>query len=660
MADEEKKKVGRPKKNPQVDEVINEEQVEKLEMSKKEVTLDDLSGRWSNAMSIITKLADYKYKLKKDQKDTTGTTMAKWNSLNPFLQNQRIKNLFTQPGTYSKEQLSKFLIDPQNYEKQLRASAWTNSSSQQIYYTMLRRACDVPVYNYFVIPEILEKESDYNSPEFKAENNLVEDWLELLNIPNSFKTMALQIKREGKQSYILRNKIIGEGKNKKPQFAAFEKLPTDWIKITGIGQLGFTISFNMMYFMKLGNNPEFFGEFMVKAWNDIINKGVVELDEHKKPKSFDMNKAKDYSFNYEGETLTSMIEGVSGKDSSDNFMFWLKMPFDMCFTFGTDNSHAWVAPDTMGALVKLQELTDYGTLAGLIASTPLTAILTGEAEFIEGARAGKNETKISPEVLKGLQEEFNYSTSTNVEAMFFPLKNIKLQQLAADVNSSEIISNATENFVETVGEGGLSITTNKPNVSQIKTAQLLAASQQRYVTLQFENALNYILKHKLGFKHVWKVKVWGDIFSLEGEKKYLKELAAAGNIAVMPKLMSAEGISMRDTKAICSYIKSLDFYKEFQTYSQQKAADLGAKQQTDSGDQNNKTGNVGRPGLDDDEVENDATAKSKEDGTNTRDNRDTLSHEEGVCPICGAVLEDGQIVCEECAERIKEQYEEQE
>ena len=38
--------------------------------------------------------------------------------------------------------------------------------------------------------------------------------------------------------------------------------------------------------------------------------------------------------------------------------------------------------------------------------------------------------------------------------------------------------------------------------------------------------------------------------------------------ALLPKLMSAEGISMRDTKAFSEYIKSLDFYKEFMTYTQ--------------------------------------------------------------------------------------------
>ena len=76
-------------------------------------------------------------------------------------------------------------------------------------------------------------------------------------------------------------------------------------------------------------------------------------------------------------------------------MFWLRIPDDICFTFASDNSTPWVVPDTIGLLQKLQELSDYGKLAGLIASTPLTAVLTGEIESISSPRAGKNESRIS-------------------------------------------------------------------------------------------------------------------------------------------------------------------------------------------------------------------------------------------------------------------------
>lgn len=79
-------------------------------------------------------------------------------------------------------------------------------------------------------------------------------------------------------------------------------------------------------------------------------------------------------------------------------------------------------------------------------------------------------------------------------------------------------------------------------------------------------------------KYDWKIRIWGDIFNNDNDKKYLKEIVANGNIALLPKLMSAEGISMRDTKAITEYIKTLGFYEDFMTYTMLKNAELGTEQ----------------------------------------------------------------------------------
>lgn len=608
-------KLGRPKKPVSEDTVVDEKSQERLDMEKKEdtATIEAVTQQWKTTFNKIAQLNN----------DGSGlqTAITKWNKLNPFLQNQRIKNLYSQAKTYNKQNISEFLADPANHERELRGLGWANSSSQQIYYTILRRAADIPVYHYFTLPELLD-ENEYKNDIFQSEDRLVTDWLELFNVPNTFKTMAMEVKREGKSSYLLRNKFLGEGKNKRPGFCTLQKMPTEWVKITGKGQLGFTISFNMMYFLNIANNPSDFGEFMEEAWADMVNNGIVTIDADTKIRTFDADKGKEYIFRYNGNSYTTSIEIVKN-GRQQNYLFWLRMPYDICYTFGSDNSHPWVAPDTMGLMLKLQELTDYGQLAGLIASTPLTAVLTGEIETIPNPRAGKNESVFAPEVLEGYMTQFNQATSTNVEAWLWPAKNIKLQQLSSDVNSSDILSEATQNFIETAGEGGLTIVTDKPNVAQINVAKQLAASQQRYVTLQFENVMNFILQHKLGFKYKWKFNLWGDIFNLENDKKYLKEIVANGNMALFPKLMSAEGISMRDTKAVVSYLKSLDFYKEFVTYTQLKNAELGIKAQETSAKINEQNGGpVGRPRIADEDIENDNTAADRDKGTDTKEGRE--------------------------------------
>ncbi len=619
MASEEKneqtkKKLGRPKNPVVAESVVDEKSQERLDMEKEDrITIDDLTERWQKTFDKIASLDTMV------SGTTVSTVATKWNKLNPFLQNQRIKNLYSHAKTYNKADIGAFLENPANHERELRSLAWANGSAQQIYYNILRRSCDIPIYNYFVIPELLDSEGKYDEESFKSEDRLVQDWLELFNIPVTFKTIALEVKREGKSSYLLRNKFNGQGKNKTTAFCTLQKMPTDWIKITGKGQLGFTISFDMMYFLDIANSPADFGEFMIQAWNSMLETGVVEENLETKKRSLNLEKGKNFKFKYDGQEYTSVIEGIK-KGRQMNYMFWLRLPYDICYTFGSDNSHPWVAPDTMGLMLKLQELTDYGQLAGLIASTPLTAVLTGEIETIPNPRAGKNESVYSPEVLQGYMTQFNQATSTNVEAWLWPAKNMKLQQLNSDVNSSEIISTATSNFLESAGEGGLTIATEKPNVAQITVAKQLAASQQKYVTNQFEQVMNFILKNKLGFKYEWKIRIWGDIFNIENDKKFLKEVVANGNIGLLPKLMSSEGMSLRDTKAVAEYIKNLDFYKEFMTYSQLKSAELA--QENAEAAEDNGEGQVGRPMIADGDIENESTAASRDRGDNIADNRE--------------------------------------
>lgn len=645
MADETKKKRGRPKAPvAREEDIIDDAAPGPLKMSEEpEPSVVELSNRWQKTFSNIMALSAR-------GADVTDYLYA-WNKANPFIQNQRVKGLSTRPNTYSKEALAGFAANPGSSEVALRGAAATASWSQQIYYNILRRSCDVPLYNHFVIPESLPGAGDYKKDDFRAEAKLVDNWFDVFDVPNALKTIALQIKREGKCSYILRNRFSGSGKSKRTDYAVFEKLPTDWIKITGIGQLGYTISFDFSYFLQVGNDPRFFGEggFFEVVWKDMMLHGIVKTDPVSGKRTLDMAKARGYSFDYEGERVSSSIETRILEKYETRFIFWVTLPFDFAYTFSSDNSTPFIAPDTTGLLQKLQELTDYGALAGLIASTPLTAVLTGEAEFVEGARPNKNETKIAPEVLLGLQTMFNSMTSSNVEAYFMPLKNIKLQQLNADVNSSDIVTKATKNLVSYAGEGGLTITTDKPSIAQVRAAEKLAAEQQRYVTLQIEHVLNYILTHNLGLKYEWKVRIWGDIFFADEEKSFTKELVQSGNIAMLPKLMSAEGISMTDADALSAYVLSLGIYDRFRTLTQDHSAELGQKDQSAEG----VSGKVGRPSIKDGDVTSDATGASKDSGSNTVDGRET---HEATCPVCRREpISAGERICQHCLEEIMEE-----
>lgn len=654
MAETEVKKrpVGRPRKKP-IEPVVNE-QSEKLNMSSNQTTggapavnttlpmIESLTSKYGE----LYQSAETWERIRGKSGISISSTLGCLNALNPFLQNQRLKQIYTLPQSYDTENIIAALNEPQNHELLLRGAGWNFSANQPLYDMIIRQAADVPLYKHYLIPELIDAK-DYNSNDFREEGCLVEEWVDKFHLVSTLKQKALEIKREGKCSYSLRTKfkIDEDTKKRKVAYAAWQKLPSNYVKLTGVGELGFTISFNMMLFMNPAFCPDQYSDYIRDVWDSLNKNGVIYKNPRKNyTLDLDLNKAQGYTFGYKGLSYSSTIEI---KDKV--YMFWVQIPQELCYTFCSDNSHPWAIPDTSNLFLALKNLDDYKTLASLIASTPLSAILTGQVEYVDGANTGRDQTKMNPETLIALRDTFNMMTSTNVEAFFAPLKDLRLQTIPNTVNSSDILSGATSNFVSNSGEGGLIVTTDKPSIAQIKGAQLLSASRSDFVTRQFEDALNYILHNLLGFKYKWTIKIFGNIYTQENDKKFLKEAVLGGAKFFLPKLLAYEDISIRDSKAIVSYVDTFDLYKGLETLTQEKQAENKAKEQ--SATIGGSGSGAGRPT--DENSENDSTAASQEQGSNISEIKDVYSSQitGNKCKICGAEISEDEDFCEECIER---------
>ena len=604
MAETIKRKRGRPRKKP-LEPVIDEHAQKRLEMTQENEKVTAQQVEDAAKTLFYTTLT---------RGTTQSTKSAQGNILNqqyynPFLQNQRLKMINTLPSHFEKDDIIEALRHPQNSEEQLRGASWELASVQYLYYRILREACDVPLYKYYKTPEFLES-SEYSSDEFKDEDRFVEDWLKAFSIVNTFKRIALEVKREGKSTYVLRNSLYTDESGKRQvRYAALEKLPSQYVKLTAIGERGYIASFNMMIFLNPAFSPEQYPEYIQNIWTQLNESGVIDKNrvgikgKNTLFSQVDVDKLKTFRAMYGTKQMPTMLE-IRNKYE---YVYWVQLPQELCYTFATDMSHPWVVPDTAGLFLDLKELADYSVLAGLVASTPLTAVLTGEAEIINDPQAGRDQSVISADTLLGLQNLFNSMTSTNTEAFFAPLKNLKLQSLDNVPNSNEIKTSAVQNFVSVAGEGGIIVATDKPSVAQVKGAQLLAASQADYVTRQFERVINFIINDILGLQYKWNIHIWGDIYSLNDQKKYLKEMVLGGMKPLLPKLLSAEDMSVTDGKAVIEYIDSLKIYDKLETIGQAQKEKLAEQ--------------VGRPKLDDDEIENDSTAQSRDLGEDTTENK---------------------------------------
>ena len=662
---EQKRPRGRPRKQPPRE--INEEK-ETLQMTANEAGTDKKAAQPITIGQVQDSLTEFYNKL-------LGTVTTGWegslfnfNRYNPFLQNQRLKMLNSYPNEMDTETLTRAVTNPPGSEQALRSEGWSLSASQYLYYKILRLACDIPKFKYYKIPKLVDKE-EYSSDKFIKEDEFIEDWLETLDPVNTFKRISLEVKREGKPTYLLRNSI-GRGKDntKKANYVEFQKLPSDYVKLTGIGEHGYIASFNMLIFMNPAFSLDIYPDYIKDIWYALLDTGAVYENPNYGIKgkgnsnqkySVDVQKLYEFQYPVLDSGVSEMIKGnisiesgSNGKLRSVSYMYWVQLPQDVCYTFCSDTSHAWAVPDTMGLFLGLRELTDYDTLAGLIQSTPLTALLTAEAETVQNPNPGQNQTVLAPETIAAFQDKFNNSTSTNLESFFAPLKNFKLLSLPNIPYSSDITSNATKNFISRAGFAGLIPATDKPSVAQIKGSQLIEEAQCDFVTKQLESVTEFIINNLIGCEYSWKFTLWGNIFTFDGEVKNAKELFVAGGTFVLPKLASAYDMSLRDVMSTQRYIESLDLYKHFQTITQAQQSKAQSNK-VETGE-SQRIG-AGRPTISETEIENDNTAASKESGLDTADVRDFESAFDGHCVICGAESDDP--LCEECKEKYVEYLE---
>ena len=666
---EDKTKVGRPKKvekEPIVDEKAevlmmtdSSDQTQDTQAEQQKITLDDLSAKYKQ---IFSKYTNNYYQ--------TGYHVNTINNIaseiqNPFIQNTRLKRLVTLPSEYDKESLIDAIKDPGNHEMLLRSAINSLSSSNYLYYKMLREATDVPSFKHYIVPPLLEKAEEYKKEPFKHEEKLVYDWVREFSVVNTFKRIALEVKKEGKSVYMLRNSFSYDkktGGRNGVNFAYLQKMPADYVKITYLSKLGYGASFNMMWFLTPGTDPRQFDPYIQQVWADMNNQGIVVLDKKKK-KSLNPFKASTYQPLYNGKKMNTLLE-----KEGETYYYWVTLPQDICYVFASDMSNAFQAPDTAGLLLDLQNLASFTDASALLTIQRLCQFLTAEVEINPTSNVGRDGTYINPNTLDALNAEFDNKVSENVTSFFAPLKNFKLHSLdTSSVNSSEILTAATTNFISRADEAGLIISNDKPSVFAIKVATKKIASQYDFVTRQFERVVNHILQKVLGFEHEWRIKIFGDIFSLDEEKSFLKECVAGGSTFFLPKLLACEDMDVREADAVVNYLDSIGIYNKLVTPTMlmnNKLAKENAKASANTSEKEDEmatgTKKVGRPVNKN--PDSDSTEESKDRGDDISEVKNEYFSVDDImkdisehkCIICHKKLdfdlEKEQKICEECKE----------
>lgn len=606
----EEKKRGRPKKetDPSVVENESRKMIQMSEGSTQEkITMDAVSNRWAN---IFGRYASTGF-----DNIASAWTQA-WSQLNnPFLQNYRIKQVNAKPLKAQQEELQKALSDPESYEDTFkRISMWLYYTNY-VYNILIKLNRDTPLFNYFYLPQYVD-EKDMESDLFKRESKKVDKILKAFKPSLTLRTITAQVSLEGKSSYLPRTSYTKDEVN----FFVMQKLNSDMVKLTGFGsKQQFIASFNMMIFLQPAYDVSQYPKFIQDTWEEMVNTGIVVRDKRNKIK-----------LNPKAKIPTSHTIEWTGQ----NYMYWVQLPQDLCYTFYSDGAHPNAFPDTIGLFNDLSELDDYKWLQANLLSKGVNSILTAEVPLIKDPKAGSDSTVITPDTILGYEDFFSSNISGNILPFFAPFKEFELHTLENQPESMNIIYDRTRDLIATSGNSALMSITDKPSIASVKASQMIQAARVDYLTRQYESFLNDMINTNFELKFKWKVSIWGDIFNVREDIKILKEQVVSGLHGMLPKLLSASAMTLEDYISSQHYIKALRVNLD---------KIIGVPE----------VNPVGRPKIAEDEIVNDNTGTSSDMGNNVSDIKEFSVR---VCQHCGAELsEDENYLCDECLEATYEE-----
>jgi hypothetical protein len=541
------------------------------------------------------------------QSNWTNTTW--WN---PFIQNARVKQIATKAKDFSRDSMEKMLKNPSENEEGLKSASWFFYNTITPMTKLYHMYADILTYRWWLIPEMGFYDGAVAKGWKKIYNDCA-DWIKRLKPKSIFREIVLDVIREGKVPYYLRED--NDGKT-----IILQKLPVDYIKIIGKTELGWCYAFNFMYFLKPGTSVEQFPPEFAEWYKEFVC--TVDCSNGKQVKVV-------------GDIPQDVtIEMSRGKA----YYYWKELPPSHAFMFGFDQTIPDILPPLMSMFLNSNDLVQYKMLEQELLSIPLRQILTATIPINQNNKTGSsvNDTAISPDLLTLYQAIIQASLPNSVAFVAAPFEKFDLFEFQHTMSRDSIVGEAVANFYKESGLGSLITTNDKPSIAAIKTQQWLESRFIDKIYNQFELFINSTISRywKDSIKMVCHMA--GNIFYDPDRLTSIEKDISTGNSNLYLEYLSFSEMDLTSVVASMDIVKESGAYEkmELPKTAQSEAAKVQAEiaekalvtptataPKVPKEKNPNDTNPVGRPTKAIEDVTSDGSEETKDRGANTGEAR---------------------------------------
>lgn len=494
------------------------------------------------------------------------------------IQNSRIKAISSLPADYTKEEIGDMLRRPYESEKPLRQTSEVLRWTAYPYFKVTKTYQDISTYRYYFKPKYIDEEIA-GKEDFKREAILLDKLNKSLKPEAIAHKITGQSINEGKMFYYIRTDI--DKVHNKVNYAFMQQLPSDWCQLIGFNNIsGYTVSFNLMYFMQIGTDYRQFGDLFEPYMNDfwgifeeipskVSNKKFVYSSDDGRQFYPNISKVNKNAY---GNPKAFVQDGVC--------MYYVSLPIDKIWTFEIDDTTTAVAPSLSGLMLTYSQQSDYEAAQLSLLLNPLIKIFTGEIPYRDDAGASPDDPyKLSPGgriYFETLFAQLMTANNTGGTAFYSaPFENIKSHDFAESANANEISESFNRYGMEKAGLAGLIPVTDDVKASQVDASMKI---ESRFTTAtiysQFERMMDNLYE-RLNLKYSWSFKMFGTIFTEKEIRENAQKALDIGDISALFTLSALDGQSWVDKLSMLYAIKGLKLLDKFQVpqtaYTQSKS-----------------------------------------------------------------------------------------
>lgn len=481
---------------------------------------------------------------------------------NPFIQNNRVKHVSSFPVDFTKDQIADFIKAPQGNETALRQASHALNWAAQPYANIVRLYQKMTTFRHYHYTPYISV-ADAKTEEYKRENRLLSKLSKELNVDDFGHKVVGQTILEGKVAYVPR--ISVDKAHNSVGYAFMQQLPSDWYKIIGLNNIsGYTVSFNMMYFMTPGSDWRQFGtlfEPFVKDFDSVAQDLAMPTG------------GVDGKYVYAGKTnVGAVLERCAGLKSSPDvysqngrWAYWVTLPIDKVWVFEADDTTATVAPPFTGLFLALDQMAALEEIQLSLVQNPLVSVVLGEIPYKKDEPTGiqdpyqlSNAGRLM--FLSYWYDMMSAANTSGIGAYFAPVSNLHMETLAEAPNATNISTAGYSYAMEKSGLAGLIPITDDPRAGSMAT---MASIEERYmlpVVKQLERMVN-VLFRGLSLRYEWRFKILEGGFQRdEVIRKNAKEALNNGITSALYEYLAIEGKDICDAMGQAAALEAVGIF----------------------------------------------------------------------------------------------------